>query len=95
MEKNITLKGVEINPALRDKIEKKIDNLKKFFDHIVSIDLLLWKDSARYVVEIRSHLGHKMLTVKEESYRLTTAFDSAYKKMKREIGEYKRMLKEK
>lgn len=94
MEKNITLKGVETTPAIRDRIEKKIEKLAKYFDHIISIDLLLFKNNTRYSAEISSRLGQKTITVKEESYETMSAFDGAYKKMKREIGEYKRKLKE-
>ncbi|MCD5383930.1 ribosome-associated translation inhibitor RaiA [candidate division WOR-3 bacterium] len=94
MEKNITLKGIETTSAIKDRIEKKIEKLERFFDHIISIDLLLSKNNTIYSAEIISRLRHKTITVKEESYEIMPAFDGAFKKMKREIVEYKKRVQE-
>lgn len=95
MEKNIILKDVTITPITRERIEKKIDNLKKFFDHIVTVDVLLEKDNTRYIAEVKTHLGHKTIMAKKEAYNLAVAIDDVYKKIKREISEYKTKVRKK
>jgi len=95
MEKNITLKEVTITPTTRERIEKKIDKLEKFFNNIISVNVLLEKDNTRYIAEIRTHLGHKTITAKKEAYNLSAAIDDVYKKIKREISEYKSRIRKK
>ncbi|OYD13975.1 ribosomal subunit interface protein [candidate division WOR-3 bacterium JGI_Cruoil_03_44_89] len=95
MEKNIILKEVVITPTTKKRIEKKVDKLKKFFDKIATVDVLLEKDNSRYIAEIRTHLGHKTITAKKEAYNLAVAIDDVYKKIKREISEYKSRIRKK
>jgi ribosomal subunit interface protein len=95
MEKNIVLKEIAITPITRKRIEKKIDKLERFFNQIAAVDVLLEKDNTRYIAEIRTHLRRKTITAKKEAYNLTAAIDDVYKKIKREISEYKSKIRKK
>ncbi len=89
MKKKFVLKDVQITPITRQRIEKKIDKLQRLSEQISNTDFLLDKSSNRFTAEVKVKLKRKTLMAKKESYSIGDAIDDVFKKIKREISDYK------
>ncbi len=95
MEKNFILKDVQITPITKERIEKKIDKLEKLSSQILVSNFLLEKDNSRFIAELKINLKHKTVMAKKESYKMGVAINEVFKKIKREISDYKGKVRKK
>lgn len=79
--------------ALRAYVLEKTKGLERYFDRIVSIDVVLSVEKERHIVDMHAHLvNRKVITAREESSDMYASIDAAIDKLKRQLVKYKDQL---
>ncbi len=88
---NLTITGhhLEITPAIRDYVISKIDRIKRHFDHVIDIGVIMTVEKLRHTVEANVHLSGKDIFVQADDADMYAAIDSLADKLDRQIGKYK------
>ena len=87
-------KNVEITPALRDYVEKRVGKITKYFDNIGEISVLLKVyNKNRHVVEVTVPIvGGIILRGEEVSEDMYSSIDLVVEKLERQIRKQKTKL---
>ncbi len=76
--------------ALRSYVLEKTKGLERYFDRIVSIDVVLSVEKERHIADMHAHLvNRKVITAREESPDMYASIDAAVDKLKRQLVRYK------
>jgi len=88
---NITITGhhLEITPAIREHVISKIDRMKRHFDHVIDVDVVLTVEKLKHVVEANVHLSGKDIFVQVEEADMYAAIDSLADKLDRQVMKHK------
>jgi len=79
--------------ALRTYVLEKTKGLERYFDRIVSIDVVLSVEKERHIADMHAHLvNRKVITAREESSNMYASIDAAIDKLKRQLVKYKDQL---
>ncbi len=89
MPVKITCRKLELSPELQDLFQKKAEKLKKYFDRVDKIDVVLTAEKHRRTCEITLHAGHFDCVAKSEHVDEGAAFDDALRSVQRQIKERK------
>jgi ribosomal subunit interface protein len=92
MPVSITCRGTKLSEQLTALVEKKCQNLKRYFDKVDRIDVVFTAEKHRRKCEIRVHAGHFDQTAIFENGEEGAAFDKALKAMQRQIKESKKRM---
>jgi putative sigma-54 modulation protein len=75
---------------LRKYVLKKTDGLNRYFDRIISIDVVLMVEKERQIADFHAHLtNRKLIKAREESSDMYASVDMAVDKLKRQLVKYK------
>lgn len=90
MPNSLTTRNLELTPSIREYVEKKVDRLRKIFENIQKIEIILSADKlkrgeADLIVE--ASLGTMKCAAKDETP--LAAFDIAMEKMERQLQRHK------
>ena len=88
-----TARHYELAPALQDYAEGKVQNLKRYFDHIVNANLIFSMEKYRNIVEITLHVNGRDFVSVEESDDMYAAVDRSVDKLERQLKKHKEKLK--
>jgi putative sigma-54 modulation protein len=102
MNNNIRGENIEVTPAIRDYVEKKIKKLERYFSHApdanVHVNLKVYPDKTSKV-EVTIPLPHLVLRAEERHEDMYAAIDLITDKLERQIRKHKtkvnRKLREK
>ncbi|MBI3039257.1 ribosome-associated translation inhibitor RaiA [bacterium] len=99
MQLVVTGKNIHLSGALKDYAEKKLSTLKKYFDHIIEVDVTLSveevKDQTRSrVCEVTVWANGSVLRGKKASEDMYASIDMVSDKIERQLKKYKEKLKE-
>ena len=93
---NLTISGhhLELTPAIREYVQSKLERIKRHFDHVIDVAVILSVDSLtekdkRQRAEINLHLRGKDLHVESEAQDLYAAIDLLADKLDRQVVRYK------
>lgn len=89
MNISTTARHYELPPALKDYAEQKVENLKRYFDHIVNARIVFSLEKYRHRVEITIHVNGKDLVSFDESDDMYTSVDRSTEKLERQLRKYK------
>ncbi len=89
MPVKITCRKLELAPELHELFQKKAEKLKKYFDRVDKIDVVLTAQKYRRICEITFHAGHFDCVAKAEAENEGGAFDEALRSVIRQIKERK------
>ncbi len=79
--------------ALRTYVIDKTKVLERYFDRIVSVDVVLAVEKERHIVDMHAHLvNRKVITAHEESPDMYASIDLAIDRLKRQLVKYKDQL---
>jgi putative sigma-54 modulation protein len=92
MSIQITARHTEIDDFTRERIETKADKLKRFFDRINEINIVLAQEKFLQVVEVVLHCDGVKVKAQEANEELLTALDRVFEKVERQIKRYKKRL---
>lgn len=80
---------MEITPAIRDYVEKKIGKVTKYFDNVGDISVLLAVSKDRHIVEVTVPVQGVLLRGEESTMDMYTSIDLVIEKLERQIHKHK------
>ncbi|MCX7781859.1 MAG: ribosome-associated translation inhibitor RaiA [Negativicutes bacterium] len=87
----ITVRGknIEITPALKDYVEKRIGKITKYFDNLGEITVILTVAKGRHIVEVTVPVNGMLLRGEEATTDMYTSIDLVIEKLEKQIEKYK------
>ncbi|POY38440.1 ribosomal subunit interface protein [Solitalea longa] len=95
----IRVQSIRFNADIKliDFIQRKLDKLDSFFDHVIDGDVFLKldkaEDDANKIVEIKINIPGKDLFVKEQCQTFEEATDIAVESLAKQLKKHKEKLK--
>jgi len=93
---NLTISGhhVELTPAIREYVQGKLERIKRHFDHVIDIAVILTVDKPsekekRQRAEVNLHVRGKDLHAESIADNLYAAIDMLIDKLDRQVIKYK------
>jgi putative sigma-54 modulation protein len=93
---NLTISGhhLELTPAIREYVQNKLERIRRHFDHVIDIAVILTVDKLpekekRQKAEINLHLRGKDLHAESIAEDLYAAIDTLIDKLDRQVIKYK------
>jgi putative sigma-54 modulation protein len=93
---NLTISGhhVELTPAIREYVQGKLERIKRHFDHVIDIAVILTVDKLpekekRQRAEINLHVRGKDLHAESIADNLYAAIDTLIDKLDRQLIKHK------
>ena len=95
MKIKIAGRHTDASPALRDYVIEKTEALERFFDRIVSVDVVLSVEKERQIADFHAHLtNRKQINAREESTDMYASIDKAIDRVKRQLVKFKDQLQD-
>jgi len=90
----ITVRGknIEITPALKDYVEKRVGKVTKYFGAIGEITVLLTVEKGSHIVEVTVPVNGMLLRGEESTMDMYTSIDLVIEKLEKQIEKYKTKL---
>lgn len=85
-------KNIEITPALKDYVEKRVGKIAKYFDTLGEITVVLTVAKGRHIVEVTVPVNGMLLRGEESTTDMYTSVDLVIEKLERQIEKYKTKL---
>jgi putative sigma-54 modulation protein len=94
MQLNLTGQHVDITDSLRDHVNSKFEKLKRHFDHMTNVHVILSIEKDRQKAEATVHAGGAELFASDEGQNMYAAIDSLIAKLDRQIIKHKDKIKD-
>lgn len=94
MQKIITARHFDLTPEMRERAETDIDGLSRYFDNIISAELVLDTERHRRKAELRVKVYNNSITGTSETDDMYASINEAIDKVKVQLKKYKGKLKE-
>jgi len=90
----ITVRGknIDVTPALRDYVEKRIGKITKYFNNLGEITVVLAVSKGRHSVEVTVPVNGILLRGEEVTTDMYTSIDLVIEKLEKQIEKYKTKL---
>jgi putative sigma-54 modulation protein len=97
VEMHVTGKNIELSPAVREYIAKKMGKISRYLPNILSFDVVASEEKTRapdqrYIVQVTLDSNGTLIRGEERGHDLYTASDKAHEVMMRQIEHYKGKL---
>ncbi len=92
MKVTTTARHFEATPDLVEFAESKLSRLKRFFDQIMNVDVIMSIEKFRHIAEIKVHVNGHDFSAKEESDDMRTSIDHATKDLEKQVKKFKGKL---
>lgn len=89
MNLNLTGRHLEITPAIREHVLAKLDKVKRHFDNVIDINVILSVDKLKQQAEASVHVSGKTIFAETEDSNLYVAIDSLIDSLDRQILKHK------
>jgi len=88
---NLQLSGhhFEITPALREYVLHKLDRIKRHFDHLIDVNVILSVEKSQHRIEANVHVSGKDIFVESRAPDMYAAIDDLADRLDRQIIKYK------
>lgn len=88
---NLNLSGhhLEITPAIREHVLSKISKVKRHFENVIDVNVILSVDKLKQKAEANVHLSGKTIFVECDDANLYVAIDNLVEKLDRQILKHK------
>lgn len=94
MEFQITGHNIEVTPALRETVEKKLKKLEQLFDRINSIQVVLKVEKVQQIAEATVQVNGAELHASAEENDMYAAIDLLVDKLARQLTKHKEKLRQ-
>ncbi|MDP3024805.1 MAG: ribosome-associated translation inhibitor RaiA [candidate division Zixibacteria bacterium] len=94
MEIRTTARHFELTQELKDFVDKEINRLERYYDHIINSHLILEEEGYRKNAELNLKVYGTILTSQHSSNDFRTSIEGALEKMESQLKKYKSKLKE-
>ena len=95
MKINITARHFDLTPELREHVETEIEKLSRFFENIISTDVILDVEKYRQSAETKVKVFNAVITGSADSNDMYASIEKSVDKVKKQLKKYKDKLKEK
>lgn len=95
MLKTITARHFDLSSEMKKKAEAEIDGLNKFYDNIISADLILDSEKHRKKAELKIRVYNQTLAATADTDDIYSSIDAVVEKIKGQLKKYKGKLKDK
>ena len=92
MNLHITGHHLEITPAIRDYASVKFGKIKRHFDNVIDVNIILSVDKMKQKAEASIHMSGKDVFVECEDENLYAAIDTLVDKLDRQVVKHKEKL---
>jgi len=92
MNLNITGHHLEITPAIREYTTGKFGKLKRHFDHVIDVQIILSVAKLKQKAEATVHISGKDVFVECDDDNLYAAIDTLVDKLDRQVIKHKEKL---
>ena len=90
MKIKIAGRHTDASEALRSYVIEKTEALERFFDRIVSVDVVLSVEKERQIADFHAHLtNRKLISAREESSDMYASIDVAIDRLRRQLLRFK------
>ena len=89
MNLNLTGRHLEITPAIRDHVVSKLGKVKRHFDHVIDINVVLSVEKLVQKAEATMHLSGKTVFAEATDDNLYVAIDSLVDSLDRQVLKHK------
>jgi putative sigma-54 modulation protein len=89
MNLNLTGRHLEITPAIREHVISKLDKVKRHFDNVIDINVILSVDKLKQKAEANVHVSGKAIFAEAEDSNLYVAIDALVDSLDRQVLKYK------
>jgi putative sigma-54 modulation protein len=95
MQIRTTARHFDLTDDLKDFVEKHLNKLERFFDHIIDSHLILEMEKSRMTAELKLKVYGTVLTSKHRSFDMYDSVEKVMDKMERQLKTYKGKLQDK
>ncbi len=89
MNINLTGRHLEITPAIREHVTSKLGKIKRHFDQVIDINVILSVDKLQQKAEATVHLSGKTVFAETDDNNLYVAIDNLVDALDRQILKHK------
>jgi putative sigma-54 modulation protein len=89
MNLNLTGRHLEITPAIREHILSKLDKVKRHFDNVIDINVILSVDKLVQKAEANVHVSGKNIFAETADDNLYVAIDALVDSLDRQVLKHK------
>jgi len=89
MNINLTGRHLEITPAIREHVTTKLGKVKRHFDNVIDINVVLSVDKLKQKAEATVHLSGKTVFAETDDSNLYVAIDNLVDSLDRQILKHK------
>ena len=89
MNLNLTGRHLEITPAIREHVISKLDKVKRHFDNVIDINVILSVDKLVQKAEATVHVSGKNIHAETEDSNLYVAIDALIDSLDRQVLKHK------
>jgi ribosome hibernation promoting factor len=93
MLKKITARHFDLTPNIKEKAEEEMERLTRFFDNIVSAELILDQEKHRRIAELKVNVYNQTISGSGDSDNLYNSIEVAVDKAIGQLKKYKGKLK--
>ncbi len=92
MNLNITGHHLEITPAIREYATSKVGKIKRHFENVIDVQIILSVEKLKQKAEATVHMSGKDIFVECEDENLYAAIDTLIDKLDRQVMKHKEKL---
>ncbi len=89
MNLNLTGRHLEITPAIREHVLSKLDKVKRHFDNVIDVNVILSVDKLVQKAEANVHVSGKNIFAETEDSNLYVAIDTLIDSLDRQVLKHK------
>ena len=89
MNLNLTGRHMEITPAIREHVIGKLDKVKRHFDNVIDVNVILSVDKLVQKAEASVHISGKTLFAEASDSNLYVAIDNLIDSLDRQVLKHK------
>jgi putative sigma-54 modulation protein len=89
MNLNLTGRHLDITPAIREHVNGKLGKVKRHFDNVIDINVILSVDKLKQKAEASVHVSGKTIFAETEDANLYVAIDSLFDSLDRQVLKHK------
>ncbi len=94
MQVQISGQHFHITEAIEQHVQEKLARLKKHFDHVVNIHVVLKVQKNQHIAEATIHVKHHDIFAEAHSGDMYTTIDTLAHKLDRQIVKHKEKIKD-
>jgi len=92
MNVHMTGHHVEVTPAIREYMSAKLERIKRHFDHVIDVNVIVSVEKLDQKVEATIHVSGKDIHAESTDQNMYAAIDNLADKLDRQLVKHKEKL---